>query len=125
MGRETVKKLQDVRASAAACGVDLAVPDNRVDKVGEFRRLALLAEADGHLRQRLQQVLKLSKEKWEEARDHAMRAVVADSRMRIWYADKVSWRCGLGCVEEREGPRRGREMRAPAASFRARVVASL
>ncbi len=96
MGRETVKKLQDVRASAAACGVELAVPDNRVDKVGEFRRLALLAEADGHLRQRLQQVLKLSKEKWEEARDHAMRAVVADSRMRIWYADKVRrGRCGL------------------------------
>lgn len=102
MGRETVKKLQDVRASAAACGVDLAVPDNRVDKVGEFRRLALLAEADGHLRQRLQQVLKLSKEKWEEARDHAMRAVVADSRMRIWYADKVRrgrWSCGLGGPE--------------------------
>jgi hypothetical protein len=36
------------------------------------------------LRQKLQQVLKLSKEKWEEARDHAMRAVVADNRMRIW-----------------------------------------
>jgi hypothetical protein len=52
--------------------------------VGEFRKLALLAEADGHLRQKLQQVLKLSKEKWEEARDHAMRAVVADNRMRIW-----------------------------------------
>lgn len=32
------------------------------------------------------QVLKLSKEKWEEARDHAMRAVVADNRMRIWCA---------------------------------------
>jgi hypothetical protein len=52
--------------------------------VGEFRKLALLAEADGHLRQKLQQVLKLSKEKWDEARDHAMRAVVADNRMRIW-----------------------------------------
>jgi hypothetical protein len=63
--------------------------------VGEFRKLALLAEADGHLRQKLQQVLKLSKEKWEEARDHAMRAVVADSRMRIWYADKASMDVGL------------------------------
>ena len=39
---------------------------------------------DGHLRQRLQHVLKLSREKWEEARDHAMRAVVGDSRMRAW-----------------------------------------
>ena len=45
-----------------------------------------MAEADGHLRQKLQQVLKLSKEKWDDARDHAMRAVVADNRMRIWYA---------------------------------------
>ena len=36
------------------------------------------------LRQKLQQVLKLSKEKWDDARDHAMRAVLADSRMRIW-----------------------------------------
>lgn len=52
--------------------------------VGEFRKLSLLAEQDGHLRQKLQQVLKLSKEKWDDARDHAMRAVVADNRMRIW-----------------------------------------
>ena len=52
--------------------------------VGEFRKLSLMAEADGHLRQKLQQVLKLSKEKWDDARDHAMRAVVADNRMRIW-----------------------------------------
>ncbi len=63
--------------------------------VGEFRRLALLAEADGHLRQKLQQVLKLSKEKWDDARDHALRAVVADNRMRIWYADKASMELGL------------------------------
>lgn len=63
--------------------------------MGEFRRLALLAEADGHLRQKLQQVLKLSKEKWDDARDHALRAVVADNRMRIWYADKASMELGL------------------------------
>ena len=61
--------------------------------MGQFRKLVLIAEADGHLRQQLQQLLKLSKEKWEEARDHAMRAVVADSRMRIWC---VAWWCG-GC----------------------------
>lgn len=63
--------------------------------VGQFRKLALLAEADGHLRQKLQQLLKLSKEKWDDARDHAMRAVVADNRMRIWYADKASMAVGL------------------------------
>jgi hypothetical protein len=66
-----------------------------VRAVGEFRKLALLAESDGHLRQKLQQVLKLSKEKWDDARDHAMRAVVADNRMRIWYADKASMELGL------------------------------
>lgn len=63
--------------------------------VGEFRKLSLMAEADGHLRQKLQQVLKLSKEKWDDARDHAMRAVVADNRMRIWYADKANMEVGL------------------------------
>ena len=63
--------------------------------VGEFRKLSLMAEADGHLRQKLQQVLKLSKEKWDDARDHAMRAVVADNRMRIWYADKTNMEVGL------------------------------
>lgn len=105
MGRETVKKLQDIRGSALAAGIDIQVPDNCINKVGEFRKLALLAEADGHLRQKLQQVLKLSKEKWDEARDHAMRAVVADNRMRIWYADKGSmdvgllFTCRLGSVE--------------------------
>lgn len=44
----------------------------------------------------LVQVLKLSKEKWDEARDHAMRAVVADNRMRIWYSDLGS--CGDGLL---------------------------
>lgn len=137
---------------SALCGVLRSCstpPPLRTLAVGEFRRLALLAEADGHLRQKLQQVggwvggvgwrwtphhlrrvgewgfgsaghtrsrsttpgsspsrlpslmpplkpvltrqvLKLSKEKWDEARDHAMRAVVADNRMRIW--------CGVCCV---------------------------
>ena len=78
--------------------------------VGEFRKLALMAEADGHLRQKLQQVLKLSKEKWDDARDHAMRAVVADNRMRIWYADKANmevgllFTCRLGNVDQRGTP---------------------
>lgn len=32
MGRETVKKLQDIRGSAAAAGVDIQVPDNCINK---------------------------------------------------------------------------------------------
>lgn len=95
MGKETVKKLQDIHGAAIGSGIDISVPTNCINKVGEFRKLALLAEQDGHLRQKLQQVLKLSKEKWDDARDHAMRAVVADNRMRIWYADKANMEVGL------------------------------
>lgn len=32
MGKETVKKLQDIRASAIQSGIDITVPDNRIDK---------------------------------------------------------------------------------------------
>ena len=52
--------------------------------MGEFKQLAFRAEQDGHLRQMLLHVLKLPKEKWDEARDHAMRAVVPDNCMRAW-----------------------------------------
>ena len=65
-------------------GIEIDIPENCIQRVGDFKLLALRAEQDGHLRQRLQHVLKLSREKWEEARDHAMRAVVGDSRMRAW-----------------------------------------
>ncbi len=50
-------------------------------------------------------MLKLSKEKWDEARDHAMRAVVPDNRMRAWYADRSNmdigmlFTCRLGSVD--------------------------
>jgi hypothetical protein len=45
---------------------------------------------DPHLQKRLQQVLKLNKEKWEEAREHALKAVVVDNRMRVWWASQAS-----------------------------------
>lgn len=32
MGKETVKKLQDIRGSAAAAGMDINVPDNTINK---------------------------------------------------------------------------------------------
>ena len=98
MGKETVKKLQDLRSAAECAQITLSLPDgvpNRIQKVGEFRWLAQAAEQDGHLRQKLQQVLKLSKEKWEEARDHAMKSVVADNRMRAWYSDRHNHEIGL------------------------------
>lgn len=32
MGKETVKKLQDIKGSAQGVGIDIHVPDNRIDK---------------------------------------------------------------------------------------------
>ncbi len=53
---------------------------DRVTKVREFQQLARLSEADGHLQQRLKQLLKLSKEKWDAACEHAKTAVQARAR---------------------------------------------
>ena len=53
----------------------------RVTKVREFQQLARLSEADGHLQQRLKQLLKLSKEKWDAACEHAKTAVQARARL--------------------------------------------
>ena len=47
----------------------------RITKVRAFQQLARLSEADGHLQQRIKQLLKLSKEKWDAACDHAKTAV--------------------------------------------------
>jgi hypothetical protein len=32
MGKETVKKLQDIRGSALGAGIDISVPDNTINK---------------------------------------------------------------------------------------------
>ena len=45
----------------------------------EFLKLVNFSEADGHLQQKLKQLLKLSKEKWEAACEHAKTAVQANS----------------------------------------------
>ena len=47
----------------------------RVTKVRQFQKLAELSGRDGHLQQRLKQLLKLSKEKWDAACEHALTAV--------------------------------------------------
>lgn len=54
---------------------------------------------DPHLQKRLQQVLKLNKEKWEEARDHAFKAVVVDNRMRVWWASTANPTSRIGKTE--------------------------
>lgn len=52
---------------------------SRVTKVREFQKLARMSEADGHLQQKLKQLLKLSKEKWDAACEHAKTAVQASA----------------------------------------------
>ena len=47
----------------------------RVTKVREFQRVAKLCEADGHMQQKLKQLLKLSKETLTAACEHAKTAV--------------------------------------------------
>jgi hypothetical protein len=51
-------------------------------KVDTVDRGGLMLQ-DPHLQKRLQQVLKLNKEKWEEAREHALKAIVVENRMRV------------------------------------------
>ena len=47
--------------------------------------------------------MKLSKEKWDDARDHAIKAVISDSRMRAWFVDEESigllFTCRMGAVD--------------------------
>ena len=56
-------------ANTGCCGL------RRITKVRQFQKLARMAEADGHLQQRIKQLLKLSKEKWDAACEHAKTAV--------------------------------------------------
>ena len=60
-----------------------AVGSCRVTKVREFQKLARSSEADGHLQQKLKQLLKLSKEKWDAACEHAKIAVQVPSKLRF------------------------------------------
>ncbi|KAL3135970.1 PSII 6.1 kDa protein [Trebouxia sp. C0010 RCD-2024] len=102
IGKETVKKLNEIKASADEMNLDLKLPRElwRVTKVREFQRVAKLCEADGHMQQKLKQLLKLSKEKWDAACEHAKTAVQVDNRMRAWYIKNMSvgllYQCSLG-----------------------------
>lgn len=107
IGRETVKKLADLHAAAAAAGdscmrvVAAAMPDPRlrsITTVGLFQELVRLAEQQGQLRQVLQGLLKLPPEKWDEAAAHAATAVVPDFRQRVWHAPSTHACAGTGLL---------------------------
>ena len=76
--------------------------------VGQFQALVREADSDSQLRKTLQCILKLSKEKWEEAAQHALTAVVPDFRRRVWYPPGqnmgvgIVFNCKYGAVQLKE-----------------------
>ncbi|KAI8470506.1 MAG: hypothetical protein J3K34DRAFT_521291 [Monoraphidium minutum] len=131
IGRETVKKLSDMRAAALETGVDISIDDRmaRIETVGQFQNLVRLAEADVQLRKVMQAVLKLSKEKWDEAARHALEAVHPDFRRRVWYPHGQNMGVGLvfsckdGAVQLRD--RIALAQTGPDGSIKARPAAPL
>lgn len=72
--------------------------------VGQFKELVESSERDVQLQETLRKVLNFTAKGWEAARQHALRAVGTDNRMRIWCADDsmdagLLFRCSLGRVD--------------------------
>ncbi|GFR43381.1 hypothetical protein Agub_g4453, partial [Astrephomene gubernaculifera] len=87
IGKATVDKLTDLRGAFQEEGFDVKLPESlyRVEKVGQFRQLVEMSEANNDLKNKLRHVLKLSPEKWDEVCQHALSAVVPDFRNRVWW----------------------------------------
>ncbi|KAL4437149.1 hypothetical protein ABPG75_004288 [Micractinium tetrahymenae] len=87
VGAATQAKLRDLGKSASEAGVQgLALPLAAVTTVGEFRQLVEWAVQEPTRCEQVRKMLKLQKG-WEEARDHALKAVGDDSRLRAFFAD--------------------------------------
>lgn len=72
--------------------------------VGQFRDLVESCARDVQLQETLRKVLAFTARGWDAARQHALRAVQTDNRMRIWCADDAMtlgllFRCALGRVD--------------------------
>ena len=71
--------------------------------MGQFRELVESSETDQPLQETLKKVLNFTSNGWHKAREHAMRAVSTDNRMRAWCADDsledgLLFKCCLGRV---------------------------
>ncbi|MCJ1422318.1 hypothetical protein MMC29_000198 [Sticta canariensis] len=105
VGVQTQLKLQDIKGAAAASGVvGLSVIHNNITTVRQFKELVESSERDVQLQETLRKVLNFTAKGWEAARQHALRAVGTDNRMRIWCADDnmdagLLFRCSLGRVD--------------------------
>eukprot|EP00884_Botryococcus_braunii_P005106 jgi/Botrbrau1/14597/Bobra.242_2s0007.1 len=105
VGLQTQNKLLDIRAAAAAVSImGLNVVHNTITTVGQFKDLMESCEKDIPLQETLKKVLNFTAKGWAVAREHALRAVSTDNRMRIWCSDdKLStgllFKCHLGRID--------------------------
>ncbi|KAA6419351.1 MAG: nitrogen regulatory P-II [Trebouxia sp. A1-2] len=105
VGVQTQNKLQDIKAAAEQIGVHgLSVVHNCITTVGQFKELVESSETDQPLQETLKKVLNFTSNGWHKAREHAMRAVSTDNRMRAWCADDsledgLLFKCYLGRVD--------------------------
>lgn len=72
--------------------------------VGQFKELVESSETDQPLQETLKKVLNFTSNGWHKAREHALRAVSTDNRMRAWCADDsledgLLFKCYLGRVD--------------------------
>lgn len=72
--------------------------------MGQFKELVESSETDQPLQETLKKVLNFTSNGWQKAREHAMRAVSTDNRMRAWCADDsledgLLFKCYLGRVD--------------------------
>lgn len=72
--------------------------------MGQFKELVESSETDQPLQETLKKVLNFTSNGWHKAREHAMRAVSTDNRMRAWCADDsledgLLFKCYLGRVD--------------------------
>ena len=104
VGPQTVAKLADVSAAAAAAGLPpLDVPHVCVTTVGEFRDVVAAAAGNPDLTDALKRALKLTKG-WDAAAAHAAAAVERDTLARVWWRDAegrdgLAYGAALGAID--------------------------
>lgn len=99
MGKERIRKLSDLKATAEEMGVDFTCNClYRIKTVADFTRLVCEADTDGQLRQKVLHMLKMSEKAWEESKEHAACAISNDTRMRAWYQPDSTDLQGIACV---------------------------
>lgn len=105
VGKETVAKLRSLGDTLRASGVrvDPSSSLSSVTRVADFVALAAATADDPQLAGAVRAALKLPRDKWMAACDHAATAVPADDRLRVWRAPGgwagLLFGCRAGCVQ--------------------------